>query len=132
MKGSLVGIDYGTKRVGVAVASRETGIALPKTVLQNDDTFWEKIKELIREYEPEIIVVGESKNFEGDDNKLMDRIRGFVETLKEEGVTVTLEPEYYTSQQAERLQGKSGMLDASAAAVLLQAYLDRENSATES
>ena len=48
-------------------------------------------------------------------------------SLEELDLTVSLEPEFMTSQQASRLQGENDKLDASSAAIILQSYLDRRN-----
>ena len=48
--------------------------------------------------------------------------------LEEKGFVVHMEPEFMTSAAAERFQGKNDMIDASAAALILQSFLDKQNS----
>ena len=58
----------------------------------------------------------------------MKDIESFMEDLKKEiDIPLHLEPEFLTSHQAQKIQGKNNLLDASAAAIILQRFLDREN-----
>lgn len=130
-----LGIDYGTKRVGCAISDGEAKLAFPKCLSLNSKYLLGDIKRLCKREGIEAIVVGESINLDGSDNLLMDDIRQFVMDLEREvGLPVYLEPEHYTSVQAEQYQGKHALTDASAAAIILQSWLDRKNNeqATES
>ena len=56
----------------------------------------------------------------------MVNTRNFVEKIKKKiGVEVYWEPEFLTSHQAEKIQGKNDMLDASSATIILQSFLDK-------
>ena len=58
-------------------------------------------------------------------NEIMKKISPFVKDLEEKlGLPVHMHPEFLTSMEAERLQGKNDMHDASAAALILKSYLD--------
>ena len=71
------------------------------------------------------VVVGESLNFEQKENTIMQEVKPFVEKLKTSlGLPVHMHPEFMTSQEAEQIQGKNEMHDASAAALILKSYLD--------
>lgn len=121
----ILGIDYGTKRVGVAVSDESCGFALPLVVLSNTDILVNEIKEIALENEVKEIVVGESRNFKQEPNSILEDSIKLKKSLEKEGFTVHFEPEFMTSVQAERLQGKNVMHDASAAAIILQSYIDR-------
>lgn len=121
----ILGIDYGTKRVGVAVSDEARKFALPVSVLQNTDLLISEIKKLAEQYDTNEIVLGESRNFKQEANSILEQSIKFKQSLEKEGMKVTFEPEFMTSIQAERLQGKNIMHDASAAAIILQSYLDR-------
>lgn len=70
--------------------------------------------------------MGESHNFKGEPNKIMAEIEDFKKILEEKvKLEILLEPEFMTSSQAEQITGKNKMQDASAAAIILQSYLDR-------
>lgn len=120
-----LGIDFGSKRVGIAVSDVSNSFAFPVVVLPNNKELMEEIKKLCREHTVGEIVVGESKDFAQTDNVIMQEVRPFVEKLQEElGMPVRLHPEFLTSAEAEQLQGKNDLLDASAAAIILKSYLD--------
>ena len=122
-----MGIDYGSKRVGIAIGNPEAIIAAPHSVLANTKGLISEIKKIIAKEEVGEIIIGESKNFKGQDNVIMKAITEFVEVLKKEtGLPVHLEPEFLSSHQAQYFQGHHDLLDASAAAIILQSYLDRK------
>ncbi len=123
----LLGIDYGTKRIGVAISSEEGGMAFPLAVLVNDGSVLEKLKMLCDERKIDAIVIGESRDLSGKPNPLMKNITAFKLLLENEtNLPVYLEPEFFTSAEAERLQGKGALHDASAAALILKSYLNRQ------
>lgn len=121
----ILGIDYGTKRIGVAISDEERKFALPVKVIKNDDSTLEEIKSLAKINQTTDIVMGESRNYKQQPNLVFEESLVFKKKLEELGFTVILEPEFMTSVNAERLQGKNEMSDASAAALILQSYLDK-------
>jgi putative transcription antitermination factor YqgF len=123
-----LGIDYGTKRVGLSTLNDEAGVAFPLSILPNDNKLIESLSKIIKEGEIKKVVIGESKNYKMEDNEIMDDIydlKKIIETQME--VDVELHPEVLTSVQAEKMQGKNDMIDASAAAIILQSYFDKVN-----
>ncbi len=121
-----IGIDFGKKRVGVALSDEAGNFALPHSVLTNDARLIERLKLLCSEQGVGAIVMGESKNFQQQDNPIMKAALAFkTELEKATGLPVHLEPEFMTSAEAEHLQGKNAMLDASAAALILKSYLEK-------
>lgn len=99
---------------------------MPKAVLPNDRYLFTEIKRMCEAYGVTEIVMGESKDFKGNDNQIMKGINLFKGELERDlGLPVHLEPEFLTSHQAAQTQGNSPLLDASAAALILQSYLDR-------
>lgn len=137
MNTRILGIDYGTKRIGVALSDEGAQFAQPYLVIKNStntkDEVLEKILDIIKTEQVAEIVLGESKDFKGQDNAVMSEIRDFKHSLESSlsfiappAVPVIFEPEFLTSHQAEYFQGKHDMLDASAAALILQSYLDKK------
>ena len=122
-----IGIDYGKKRVGVAVSDEAGGFALPKEVLANDENLVERIVAFAKENDATTIVLGDSKDYKSKDNLIMEKIIPFKKKLEEMGMEVILEPEFMTSYAAQRFQGKNALHDASAAALILQSFLDKKN-----
>lgn len=121
-----IGIDFGTKRIGVALSDESNHFALPYKVLPNSKKIIEDIKNIIADNNVTHIILGESKDYKGQDNKVMEKIRKFKTDIENNlHVPVIFEPEMLTSREAEHIQGKTDMLDASAAALILKSYLDR-------
>ncbi len=135
MIGRVIGVDYGAKRVGVAVSDDAQFFAFAKDVLPNDDTLLEKIAELARKEGAEKIVVGEADNPAGGENAIVHRIAIFSRALEvRTGLTVEEVSEMYTSAEARRAledkvktrKNKKIDVDAAAAALILQTYLDKQ------
>ena len=121
-----LGIDYGKKRVGVAVSDEDGNLAFPHSVINHSPNLEDDIVNIFEEKKIDKIVIGESKNFKGEPNEIMGEIEKLKKRLEERTKTeVVLEPEFMTSQQAKRLQGENQMHDASSAAIILQSYLDK-------
>src|SRR3989344_3242712 len=122
-----LGIDYGIKRVGLAVSDSEGKMAFPLDVLSNDKRLIARIKQACSSEKIQSIVIGESQDFKGKDNPIMKDAKDFLKALKKSiNLPTHWEPEFLTSAEAERLQGRHGMLDASAAALILKSYLDKK------
>jgi RNase H-fold protein (predicted Holliday junction resolvase) len=122
-----LGIDYGAKRVGVAIAE-DGGLAFPRAVLDNNKELTRTITELTKKEQVGTIVIGESLDQNMRPNPIMADIRKFAAVLMPlVGAKIVFHPEYYTSQEAGHIQGENEMHDASAAALILQNYLDRES-----
>ena len=122
----LMGIDYGTKRVGIALSDDKAMMAFPHTVLLNDATLQKGIENIVQREHVEKIVIGHSLGRDGAPNKVHDAIEEFIQDLTLNlGLPIELEPEQYTTQEAIRFQGKGKMTDASAASIILNSYIVR-------
>ena len=129
-----LGIDYGTRRIGVAVSDDSATFAFPLgTVLAGPKAFAE-VMELARENSVALAVMGESNDYNGKPNPVMEEAHAFARELEGAGLAVHFEPEFMTSAQAARqYEGDHGRgarpnqdgLDSAAAAIILQSYLDR-------
>lgn len=123
-----LGIDFGLKRVGVALSDESGTLAFPHVVLPSNKELIAEIARIAKDQKVGVIVVGESKNLDGKDNPIMKDIAVFIKAVhKETKKPVRLEPEFWSSFQAGRWQGKTDKLDASAAAIILQSFLDRKD-----
>ena len=122
-----LGIDYGSKRVGVAVSDGDGRIAFAKAVLVQDKTLVGTLAALAKSEGAGEIVIGESREYKGAENPIMEKLSSFRKALADAtGLPTHLEPEFMTSAAAEHIQGKTAMHDASAAALILQSYLDKK------
>ncbi|MDD4804184.1 MAG: Holliday junction resolvase RuvX [Candidatus Pacebacteria bacterium] len=127
-----LGIDYGEKRVGIAISDDEAKVAFPKVVLENNQDLLQKISDLCLEDKVESIVIGESKNYKGENNKISPKIIVFKKELANIiKLPMFLEPEFMTSMQVENTFGKTEMLDASAASIILQTSTDKDRNRQE-
>ncbi len=120
-----LGIDFGEKRVGIALSDEEGKLAFPKAVLANDSDLLKNIVDWCMQNGVETVVMGESRNYQGQINPIMWKIDGFRKQLEMMGKKVVFEPEFMSSSQASQIIGENQMIDASAAAIILQSYLDR-------
>ena len=122
----LMAIDYGERRVGIASTDETGGFALPRAVWLNDKTLVDKILKLKMEEAIEKIIIGESRNLDGSANPIQKEIEKLKSELERHGAEVIFHLEVLTTLEARRLQGQTEMTDASAAALILKSYLDRE------
>lgn len=129
-----LGIDYGTKRIGLATSDEEGKVAFPLTTIPAGPEALQKVDSLVHKQKVGKIVIGESRNYKNEPNLVMEDIEQFKKDLAElTGLEVVYEPEFMTSAMALRqAQDKRGErkeetkeIDASAAALILQSYLDR-------
>ena len=121
----ILGIDYGTKRVGIAVSDEARQFALPHSVILNSSHLIEEIEKIAADNGSKEIVLGESRNYKGEPNAIFKDVETFKAMLEERGFTIHRELEFMTSMQAGRLQGTHDKIDASAAALILQSFLDK-------
>src|SRR3989344_6419321 len=102
--GKYLGIDFGSKRIGLAVSDELGNLAFPYRVLPNGADLIEKIMEIIRKENIKSVVMGESKDFKGEANKIMVEIDKFKKEFESKSkLTVIFEPEFLTSVQAEKI-----------------------------
>ena len=127
---SLVAIDVGEKRIGVARADTSVRIAVAYSTLLVDGTEFQQIQKIIDRERAEILVVGYPRNQSGEATEQTEYVERFVAQLANLGVTVEYQDESVTSIRAEELlkaQRKpysKGDIDAVAASLILQDYLE--------
>ena len=121
-----LGIDYGDKRVGVAVSDPQGQIAFPKTTLFNNQWLWKNLESLLAEEKISLVVVGLPLGADGNDTKQTVEVRNFAEGLKKiTRIPIEFENEMFTTRLVEKAGIKKRHADESAAALILQSYLDK-------
>ena len=122
----FLGVDFGAKRIGIAVSNPEGTIAFPREIVQGGAGAVERILDIVKKEDAETIVVGLPLGQGGKDTDQTMRVRGFVGELKRTtDIPVEFENELLTTRLAQKsVQGVAP--DASAAALILQSYLDRQ------
>ena len=131
---SILALDIGDKRVGVAVASLEARLPRPlTTVLRSQDCF-EELRRIVRSEDIGEIVVGLPRGLEGQPTGQTEATESFISELKSEvGLPVHLQDEALTSKRAEaelEKRGKAyskGDIDALAATYILEDFLGGYN-----
>lgn len=134
---SVLGFDYGHKRIGVATGQTITGTASPLTTVfvQSDDSHWQQIDELVTQWKPDALLVGIPYLLDGSETDMSRSARDFKNTLQQRfGLPVYLVDETLSSYQAEAIlkqnmkidQHNKAEIDKMAAAVIVQGWLDRQ------
>lgn len=132
--GTLIGFDYGPRKIGVAVGQTVTCSASPLTTLRSRDEKpdWIRIEALIREWRPHAAVVGLPFNMDDTETGLAPRARRFARQLNGRfGLTVHLVDERLTSIEARNQLGRNAtsleVVDAMAAKLILETWLSERH-----
>jgi|SRR5579859_257325 len=155
-KGSILSIDYGRERIGLAIADANAKMAQPLGTMEriNRNEDMRRLRELVREHGVKQLVVGLPLKLDGTRGEMAEEAERFARRVQKQiGVPVELLDERLTSWEAERLleetQGRSlhadkshggrkqkkplarPTVDAVAAAVVLKEYLERRGQRAE-
>ena len=153
---SILAVDYGRVRIGLALADFETRMPQPLSTLEriNRNEDMRRLRELVREHGVKQIVVGLPLRLDGTRGEMAEEVDRFAQRVRKQiGVPVEMVDERLTSWEAERLmeeiQGRfirdeklaggkkpkntqaKMIVDAVAAAVILKEYLDRQGQTAE-
>ena len=133
--GRLLAIDYGARRVGLALSDPLKMIASPyRTIINNNNTILiEKIETIIAAEDVELTIIGLPLGMAGQKTEQTKKVEEFVDKLTDRGIIIKYEDERWSSVAAKRSMKeqkiKSGhnkdLVDQTAAAIFLQQYLDR-------
>lgn len=131
----MLGVDLGTKRVGVALSNPDRTVASPLQVIERSGRLHRDLADLVDEWECTAVVVGMPLSLDGSHGPAARKTKKEVEAL---GATLRVPVETYderlTTISAERLMTEAGLdsrsqrqvVDKIAASILLQAWLDRQ------
>lgn len=134
----LLGLDYGAARIGVALSDPSGRIASPHSVIRHIG--WgpsaRAVAQLVRENGCAYVVLGLPCHMDDHEGAQAREVRGFAEVLRKQGLRVEFQDERLTSQEAEDalreggvpIRQSKGLVDQVAAALILQAWLDRASS----
>lgn len=128
---SYMGLDVGEKRIGVAVAHGGVRIAVPLETIEVDGSESERIKQLVQAEGIATIVVGYPRNQSGEATAQTAYVERFAESISGVASELIFQDESLTSVIAENqliATGKpyrKGDIDAKAAALILQDYLEQ-------
>lgn len=136
--GSLLALDFGLRRIGVAAATPLTGTATPLTTISahHGEPEWPQLDALIKEWQPECLLLGLPLNSDMSESDMTARVRKFAELLHERyELQVNFMDERYTSAEAEarlKQQRRTGLrskrikktdIDSLAAAIIAESWM---------
>lgn len=125
-----LGIDYGTKNLGIALSDTGGSFAFPKDTISNNERVFDLLRRIVALEEVVEVIVGDTRSISGVANQVTAQADSFVEELeKSVGVPVKRVREAWSSHEAARFAppGKKHD-DSAAAAIILQRFLDsRQN-----
>lgn len=133
--GTVLAFDFGERRIGVAVGEHLIGTANPLMTIDNESnqTRFQIITDLMREWQPKLLIVGLPLSAEGAEHEMTQLCRKFARRLNGRfNIPVIMIDERYSSVEASRLLSQTGikgraqkaMLDQVAAQTILQSYFD--------
>ena len=135
--GRSLGIDLGSKRVGIALSDNSNIIASPfKTLIfNNQKDLLNQVGELINEFDVKTIVLGLPLNMRGKDSTQTKKIRDFKSSLLIFNIPIIFEDERLSSVSAKKSMVTQNIktghnkseIDMRAAAIILQQHLDKIN-----
>lgn len=126
---TIVGVDVGEKRIGVAVVNSIARIAMPLTTIDAQDDALQHIVRICKEHDAKTVVVGLPRNQSGQETAQSQVSRTFGAELEAKGLHIYYQDESLTSVAAEEELKKrkkpyvKADIDALAAALLLQDYI---------
>lgn len=133
--GVVLGLDHGTTRIGVAGSDPGRLTAFPIEVIPVDDALWDRVCAIAEQRQATLVVVGLPVSLSGDEGHSAVAARRFAhEVGAATGLPVVMADERFTTSSAENLligsnvkrRKRRQVIDAVAAAVMLQSYLDAQ------
>jgi putative Holliday junction resolvase len=132
---SVLAFDFGLVQIGVAVGNTLLRSTQPLAILRAREGIpdWQALEQLVRDWQPDLLLVGDPLNMDGSDSELCERARKFARRLHGRlGLPVTMVDERLTSfeaKQVSREQGHRGNykrrpIDSQAAELVLQSWLN--------
>lgn len=132
---SLMGFDFGTRSIGVATGQEITSTASPLTSLKANDGIpdWAQIEKILKEWQPDLLIVGLPLNMDGTEQEMTQRARkfgqrlhgrfGFQVEFKDERLTTTDAKARLFEHGGYRALGKS-RVDAVSAQLILESWME--------
>ena len=127
ISGKILGMDYGTKNVGLAISDTIQSQAFVYDTLKMSKKFWDNLNKIIQDEKIDKIVVGLPLSMKGEFTQKTEEVVYFIEVLEDHTkVPVETEDERLSTVEGQKFSGGHGR-DESAARVILQSYLGRKN-----
>lgn len=127
-----LGLDYGAKRIGVAISNAEGTIAFPRKTVPNDSGAIELLKEMLVSEKVEAIVLGDTRTISGEANPVTEKTEQFAKRIADaSGLPLHFAREAGSSVAVSDSAPGDSHDDAAAAAFILQRYLDMQGAGVE-
>lgn len=121
----ILGLDYGTKRIGIALSDEGRGFAFPHSTIPNDSSAIDRIAIICKKEGVKEIAMGDTRAANEQANVITEAAEVFAQSLRaHSGMDVRLVREAWSSSEAARFAPSGAHDDAAAAAIILQRYLD--------
>jgi len=132
---TVLGFDYGTKSIGVAIGQSLTGSANPLLSIKAVDGIpkWEEVGMLIEEWKPDLVVVGLPLNMDGSEQEMTQRAKKFANRINGRfGIKIATQDERLTTADAKarlfEMGGykalTKGQVDAMSAVLIIESYFE--------
>ncbi len=122
-----LGVDYGSQRIGLAIADEVVLVARPWQVIEVGQSSAPKlVADLARAEQVTDLVVGLPRSLDGQDTAQTAEVRRFAKELESTGLPIILQDEADTSHLAKQRNPDKHRIDAEAAAIILQDYLENQ------
>lgn len=128
MSTTILALDIGERKIGIARANNIAKIAEPLTTLINDEAFPEKLEDIISKENAGLIVVGLPRGLEGQDTQQTKYVKDFMDGI-DLAIPFRFQDEALTSVKAEERLSKNSKsytkhdIDSNAASIILEDYL---------
>ncbi|MBI2618848.1 MAG: Holliday junction resolvase RuvX [Ignavibacteriales bacterium] len=134
----ILGLDYGSRRIGISISDPLRIVATSYGILEHSRNLWKNLKEIIDQEDVEFVVVGMPLNLKGEKGQKAEEVALFIEQLQTRcGIDVITWDERFTTSMArdsimrmgtkkKGRQNSRERIDAMAAAIMLQGFLDRK------
>lgn len=128
---SVIALDVGEKRIGVAHADTSVRIPVAYATIEVDGMEFERLREVIAEFEPRVIIVGLPRNQSGETTQQSEKVKAFANHLERFGIEIVFQDESLTSVLAEKYLKSlnkpyaKAEIDSHAAAIILGDYLEQ-------
>ena len=131
---TVMAFDFGLRQIGVAVGNKPLQTSQPLAIVnaKNGKPDWQVMEKVIKEWQPDLLVVGDPLNMDGSESELCQRARKFARRLHGRlGLPVDMADERLTSFEAKQISRERGHkgdykrdpIDSQAAELVLQSWL---------
>jgi len=121
----ILGIDYGTKRIGLAISDELKRLAFPYKTIEADQNAHATLEMICKQESIERIIVGLPRGLQTmQATDMTKKVRAWAKALSGLGVPVVFVDEFFSTKEASGLPTKKDHIDQAAATIILQSFLD--------